>query len=148
MWFIVWTFSVTADSWNENRHLNSARNADGVDCSVLKPLVTECMQMLHAPLSHKEESGMTHRAFCQSSMAVNTHKNLHAYSPLRSVSGHLSFKDIYCFLSSMNQNGTRRKAVIVASSKICLRSQDKRFFVHSKSSPLDQGRDKKRPDFL
>lgn len=86
MWFIVWIFPGTVDSWNENGHLDSARNADSVQCSVLRPLVTESACKCYTPPSsltasmsplpsiHShhpwERVGMTHQAFCQSSVAV------------------------------------------------------------------------------
>ena len=48
MRFIVRTSSATVDSRNENGHLNSARNADGMRCSARGASSDrECMQMLH-----------------------------------------------------------------------------------------------------
>lgn len=82
MWFIVWTFSMTGDSWNENRHLNSARNADGMQCSVLEPLVTECMQMLHAPLSTRsgnDASGLLPKLCGSKHTHIHTHNALHQF---------------------------------------------------------------------
>lgn len=63
VWFIVQTFSVTVDSWNENGHFNSALNANGVQCSVLTPLVTESSCKFYTLPHPKERVRMTHQAF-------------------------------------------------------------------------------------
>lgn len=83
MRFIVWTFTMTGDSWNENRHLNSARSADGVQCSVLGPLVTECMQMLHDPLSTRrsgnDASGLLPKLCGSKHTHIHTRNALHQF---------------------------------------------------------------------
>lgn len=74
MRFIVWTFSLTVDSWNENRHLNSAHNAYGMRCSALRPLVTKSACKCYTLPHPRGRTRVTHQAFCQSSVAVNKHK--------------------------------------------------------------------------
>lgn len=149
MRFTVRTFSLTVDSWNENRHLDAACYADGMRCSVPRPLVTERMQMLHAPLSTRKSgndaSGLLPRLcggkHTQTRMHNRSHQLIFVQQPLFIIF-------CFCLYSGWNRNESGGNAAYLrVYSRFASRLSGRGDFIHSKSNLPEQEMDRHWPEF-